>query len=250
MAGLMRTPAETESFVSMSNELHLRVNMTGGDTRMLCSIPDHDAAISAHCRNDVWVLRLITSFVHLPFMVNLLHHVEFDLHIGFSFPSTTSITSDFLTSLVVVGSIRRNRFWKLHVCYLQIVLRFVRSMCANEKSMSRIIFIWSTITVNDLLAHEFASTYDCLSGSHCVVSVGHSNAVLSIKSYKKGAFFFQVLYSSFTIFSSSRASSCSSSSSAATRYHERSSPMRKTTKGDVRPSSWLSIPTNPTRASM
>ena len=43
--------------------------------------------------------------------------------------------------------------------------------------------------------------YDCLSGSHCVVKEGHSRAVLSIKSYRKGEFFFQVLYSSLIIFS-------------------------------------------------
>jgi hypothetical protein len=37
-------------------------------------------------------------------------------------------------------------------------------------------------------------TYDCTSGSHCVVKVGHSRAVLRSRSYRKGEFFFQVLY--------------------------------------------------------
>ena len=34
-----------------------------------------------------------------------------------------------------------------------------------------------------------------LSGSHCVVSVGQSKAVLRIKSYRYGEFFFHILYS-------------------------------------------------------
>lgn len=41
---------------------------------------------------------------------------------------------------------------------------------------------------------EQFKTYDCTSGSHCVVRVGHSRAVLSSRSYKKGEFFFHVLY--------------------------------------------------------
>lgn len=41
-----------------------------------------------------------------------------------------------------------------------------------------------------------STAYDCLSGNHCVVSVGHSSAVLNMRSYKKGAFFFHILYSS------------------------------------------------------
>ena len=54
-------------------------------------------------------------------------------------------------------------------------------------------------------------TDSCLSGNHCVVKVGHSSAVLSIRSYRKGEFFFHILYSSFISFCSITSSSRSSS---------------------------------------
>ena len=65
------------------------------------------------------------------------------------------------------------------------------------------------------------ATYDCLSGSHCVVSVGHSSAVLIIMSYRNGAFFFHVLYSSLMIFSSVCSASFSCSGSTITQYQAR-----------------------------
>lgn len=46
-------------------------------------------------------------------------------------------------------------------------------------------------------------TYLSISGSHCTVSDGHSSACVTTKSYSIGEFFFQILYSSFTVFSSS-----------------------------------------------
>ena len=213
----MGAPAQSKTFLGVAYEFHLRVNMTRGYAWMFCSIPNHNSPICAHCGDDVRVLRLVPSFVHLSLMVDLLHHVEFDLHDWCLFPSSTSITSNLLPLLIVFIRIWRDRLWKLHVSYLQVILSLVGSVRAYEKSVSRVVFIRSTIPVNSLLAHGSMLTYDCLSGSHCVVSVGHSNAVLSITSYRNGAFFFQVLYSSFTIFSSSRSSSCSSSSSAAQR---------------------------------
>ena len=49
--------------------------------------------------------------------------------------------------------------------------------------------------VNELSYHE-------TSGSHCAVRLGHSRACVITKSYRKGVFFFQILYSSLITFSS------------------------------------------------
>lgn len=184
-------------------------------TWMFCSIPYHYSPVRAHCSDDIWIVWLISSFIHLSLVVNLLHNVEFDFHDWCLLPGATAIAPNLLTIFIVVGRIRRDRFWKLHVSYLQVILSLVGSVGADEKSMSRVILVRSAVPVSRISDHEWLLTDVCLSGSHCVVSVGHSSAVLSIKSYKNGAFFFHVLYSSFTIFSSSRSSSCSSSRSAA-----------------------------------
>ncbi|KAF2980701.1 hypothetical protein EK904_001232 [Melospiza melodia maxima] len=55
-----------------------------------------------------------------------------------------------------------------------------------------------------------ASPAPCLphlltSGSHCTVRLGHSRACVSSRSYKKGLFFFQILYSPLMTRSSSAA---------------------------------------------
>ena len=53
---------------------------------------------------------------------------------------------------------------------------------------------------------KFACTYFVTSGSHCTVRLGHSNAWVITKSYKNGVFFFQILYSSLIILSSTASS--------------------------------------------
>lgn len=47
---------------------------------MLCPVPDHDPSIGAHGGDYIGILRLISGFVDLPFMVYLLYDVEFYLH--------------------------------------------------------------------------------------------------------------------------------------------------------------------------
>lgn len=53
---------------------------------------------------------------------------------------------------------------------------------------------------------KFTCTYFVTSGSHCTVRLGHSKAWVITKSYKNGVFFFQILYSSLIILSSTASS--------------------------------------------
>lgn len=55
-------------------------------------------------------------------------------------------------------------------------------------------------------ALKFTCTYFVTSGSHCTVRLGHSKAWVITKSYKNGVFFFQILYSSLIILSSTASS--------------------------------------------
>lgn len=80
MAILMWTPTETEALLCMPEELHLRIDMSCGYTRMFCPVPDHNPTIRAHCCDDVRILWLISSFIDFTLMVNLLNNIEFDLH--------------------------------------------------------------------------------------------------------------------------------------------------------------------------
>ena len=135
MTILVGAPAQTETFLRMADEFHLWVDMTRWHAWMFRSIPNHYPPICAHCRNDIWVVWLISSLIHLSFVVDLLHNVESDVHDRCPFPSASSIAPNLLTILIVIGGIRRDRFWELHVCYLQVILSFIGSMRAYEKSM-------------------------------------------------------------------------------------------------------------------
>ena len=55
-------------------------------------------------------------------------------------------------------------------------------------------------------AGRSASAYRLTSGSHCTVRLGHSSACVITRSYRKGVFFFHILYSSFMTRSSTASS--------------------------------------------
>lgn len=84
-------------------------------TGMLCPIPYHYTAICAHCCYYVGVLWLVPSLVDFALMVDLLHHIEFDLHRRRLLARPRSVATDFFPLLVIVRSIRRHRFGKLDV---------------------------------------------------------------------------------------------------------------------------------------
>lgn len=209
MSILVRVPAQPKTFSTVSKKFYLGVYLACRDAWMFSPIPDHNSPICAHCSDYIRVLWLIPSLVHFSFVIDLLHNVESDLHDRALLSPATSVAANLLTLFIVVCRISYQWFWKLYVCNLKIVLSLARCVSANQETMSGIVLIRYAA----LISYEKDGgweTYDCLSGSHWVERVGHSRAVLSIKSYKNGAFFFHVLYSSFTSFSSILSSSCSS----------------------------------------
>lgn len=179
----MKTPAQAEALCFVAYKFHLRVYMPCGCTRVFRPIPNHDPAIRAHGSYYVWILRLVSRLVHFVLMVDLLHDVKLHFHRRCLVRASTAVSTDLLSLLIIFCGIRSDWFWELYVSYLQVVLSLARCVCANEKSVRRVILIGNAAGVSGRPeVHEGRRTYSCLSGSHCVVSVGHSRAVLSIKS--------------------------------------------------------------------
>ena len=87
----------------MTDQFHLGVALSSRSAWVFRSIPDYDPTICAHGGNDVGILWLIARLINLPLVVNLLHNVEFDLHWGWLFRGTSSITADFFPLFIVIG---------------------------------------------------------------------------------------------------------------------------------------------------
>lgn len=126
----MRTPAETESFFRMADELHLRVDLARWQTRVFRAIPDHDPAVCAHGSDNVGILWLIPGLVDFTLVINLLHDVELDFHGRLL--RAAAIPSDFPALLIVVVRIGGRWIGELDMSNLQVILRIAGSVCADQ----------------------------------------------------------------------------------------------------------------------
>lgn len=77
----MGVPAKSKAFSFMAQKLHLRVDTSSWQARVLRAVPDHHPAIRAHRRNDIRVLRLVPGLVDLTLVINFLDNVELDFHL-------------------------------------------------------------------------------------------------------------------------------------------------------------------------
>jgi len=91
---------------------------------MFRSIPDHDSTIRAHGRDDVRVLRLVSSFVDFPFMINFLHDIEFDFDWRL-LRRSTAVTPNFLALFVILSRVWGDRVRQLTMDNLQVVLSLI-----------------------------------------------------------------------------------------------------------------------------
>lgn len=144
----MRAPAQAKPLSAVSEKLYLRIYMARWYAGVFRPVPDHDPPVGAHSSNNIWILWLISSLVHLPLMVDLLHNIKLDLHDKCLLRRSTSVTANLFALFVIVGGIGSYRFWKLHMSNLKVVLGFAGGMSANEKSMGFVIFVWYTTPVN------------------------------------------------------------------------------------------------------
>lgn len=138
---LVRVPAQPKTFPIVSKKFYLGVYLACRNARMFSPIPDHNSPICAHCSDYVRVLRLVSRLIHLPFVVDLLHYIESDLHKRTLLSSATSVAADLLTLFIIVCHISYQWLWKLYVGNLKIVLGLARCVGADEETMSGIVLI-------------------------------------------------------------------------------------------------------------
>lgn len=68
----MGVPAQAKAFFGVTPELRLGIHSARWQTAVLGSIKNQYFAVNAHCRNNIWVLGLVSRFVDLSRVVNLL----------------------------------------------------------------------------------------------------------------------------------------------------------------------------------
>src|ERR1700735_1250101 len=101
MANLMRTPTEAEALPFMSMKLNVRLDLASRYAWVMRSIPDHHPSIGTHRSDHIRVLRLISSFVDLARMVDLLDDGKCNIDWRL-FRRATSISTNFSRVCIVV----------------------------------------------------------------------------------------------------------------------------------------------------
>lgn len=104
MANLMRTPTKAEALPFVSVKLNVWLDLASRYAWMVCSIPDHDPSVGTHRSDHIRVLRLISSFVDLARMVDLLDNGKCDVDWRL-FRRATSISTNFSRVCIIVVDI-------------------------------------------------------------------------------------------------------------------------------------------------
>lgn len=115
---LMRVPIQAKTLSSMADQLDLGIDlaMRRRLQSMLRPVKDEDLAIYAERRDDVWVLWLVASFVHLARVLNLVNNVTLD---GSDLPF--AVAPNLSALIIIVIGIGSRRLGNLHVRNLQVV---------------------------------------------------------------------------------------------------------------------------------
>lgn len=68
----MRVPAQAKTFFGVTPQLRLGIHSAAWQAAVLSSIENQHLAVNAHCCNNIGVLRLVSRFVDLSRVVDLL----------------------------------------------------------------------------------------------------------------------------------------------------------------------------------
>lgn len=130
----------------MSSERRLRPRgVVCGHRRVLRAVPNVDIVIGRESRNDVRVLWLVTGFVDLTGVRDLLYNREFNL----LFAGT--VAAKLFGGWVVVREIGRGRLGEADVCDLKIVRLLARCMGSDDQAVGaegrarNILHIWQPL---------------------------------------------------------------------------------------------------------
>lgn len=137
----MGIPGEAEPFRLVTNQLDLSIHLakSGWLKRVLGAVKDEDLAIDTKRGDDIWVLRLIPSLVHLARVLNLLDNVALD---G-SNVAGISIAPNLASLLIVIGWVWRDSFGNLNIGNLQEICALVGRMRAKEQAVHAVVLaLW------------------------------------------------------------------------------------------------------------
>lgn len=93
---LLCAPAQTPSFGLMTYQSYLRFACAGWRVRVHRPVKDQDVSATTDGGYDIRILRLVSSFVNLPVVVNLLRYLYASL-----LSASSTVTTD-LPSLIIV----------------------------------------------------------------------------------------------------------------------------------------------------
>ena len=112
--------------------------------RVFCPIKDENVSRDGHSSNNIWVLRLISRAIHFSFMHNFLRNgnptLKSRVSSKFYHQLHRSNKTGFVTTpvFIVAGEFGAGGR-ELNICNLKKVLVCARCVCANQKTMCRIV---------------------------------------------------------------------------------------------------------------
>lgn len=133
----MGVPVETETLGLVANKLDLSIDLAkrGRLERVFRSVKDQNLAINAEGSNDVGVLGLKASLVHLSRMLDLLDNVTLD---GGNI-ARLSVATNLATLIVIVAGVRCHSLGNLDIGNLDEVGALIRSVSAEQKAVHSVV---------------------------------------------------------------------------------------------------------------
>src|SRR5687767_7630356 len=102
---------------------------------MFCTVKNEKPSVNADCSNDIRILRLVTSFVHFAWMLDLVHNIALD---GGNVTGL-SVATDLSTILIIVLWVWCHMLRNLHICDLQEIRAVIRSMGTEQQAIDLVV---------------------------------------------------------------------------------------------------------------
>ena len=151
---LVRVPSQAEAFLLVPDEFNLRVRFVSRmKAAMLRPIKNQDLSVNRECGDNVWILRLVSCFVDLAGVINLLRDLESD-HERLAATGSASKATKLATLLVKIGGVGLDRLWDLKFCNLDVVRLSLRRVRSDEQSVDRFIFVLQVLNVGEPLSRQ------------------------------------------------------------------------------------------------
>lgn len=130
----MRTPVETESFLLVAYQFNLWIDFAIWRDTVLGPIEDEDFSACRQSRNQIGVLRTVSSLVDFSRVVNSLHDVPF--HTTHIARRRFAVPANLAPRFVVVAGIGSDSLWNLDFGNLNVIWFALRGMRPQQNAMN------------------------------------------------------------------------------------------------------------------